>query len=384
MSYLTGRERLLRVFNRQPVDRVPVSPFIHVNYVKEFYGTHDVDLIVKTPEVYRHFGFDVMHRNCTPVPDIYGPPGPEWRLEVSKQVDRRDETTITVIRTPPLPKQGTTAGGTLRFREALRWVYEYDAEASAVEYIIKSESDLDLMMRYQPSPGRTDASDIRRALDAVGDDGIVAPWIHGAFNVVAYYYRRLDDLLTDALTRPEFYHRLMTYALERYLVHVQALIDARPDVLSYGGNIANGKLVGPDFFQRYVWPYEKRLIDFIQRQGVAVLYHNCGRARKLLPLYPGLGIRAYESLTPPPYGDTLLPEAVEVFGTGTTLLGNIDQIGLLRHGTPGDIRAQVRQTLEAVRGRAHFVLATTDYFNESTPHDAIHALADAGREYGRC
>jgi len=90
----------------------------------------------------------------------------------------------------------------------------------------------------------------------VGDDGIVAPWIHGAFNVVAYYYRRLDDLLTDALTNPKFYHRLMTYALERYLVHVQALIDARPDVLSYAGNIANGKLVGPDFFQRFVWPYE--------------------------------------------------------------------------------------------------------------------------------
>jgi hypothetical protein len=53
--------------NLQTVDRIPVSPFIHVNYVKEFFGTHDVDWVARTPEVYRHFGFDVMHRNCTPV-----------------------------------------------------------------------------------------------------------------------------------------------------------------------------------------------------------------------------------------------------------------------------------------------------------------------------
>ena len=56
MSDMTGRERLLNAFFQQPVDRIPVAPFIHVNYVKEFYGDHDVDWVEKTPEVYRHFG----------------------------------------------------------------------------------------------------------------------------------------------------------------------------------------------------------------------------------------------------------------------------------------------------------------------------------------
>lgn len=375
MCTLTDRERLLRVFRQQSVDRIPISPFIHVNYVKEFFGTHDVDWVARTPEVYRHFGFDVIHRNCTPAPDIYGPPGLDWEVHVTREQAGRDETTTTEIETP---------GGVLRCREALRWVYEYDAEASPVEYLIKSEADLDLMERCQPPPLPPDTADIRRAREAVGDGGIVAPWIQGAFNLVAYYYRRLDDLLLDALTDPAFYARLMSFALERYLGHVQAMIDAGADMLSYGGNIGNAKLVGPDFFARHIAPHERRLIEFIQRQGVAVLYHNCGRARKLLPLYPELGMRAYESLTPPPYGDTELPEAVAVFGGGTTLLGNIDQITLLRRGSADEIRDQVRRTLDAVRGRAHFILSTTDYFNENTPHDAIHVLADAGREFGEC
>ncbi len=373
MSELTGRERLLRVFNQQPVDRIPVSPFIHVNYVKEFYGSHDVDWVARTPDVYRHFGFDLIHRNCTPVYDAYGPEGPDWRMDVTRVQNGRDETTVTVIHTP---------GGDLRLVEALRWVYEYDAESSAVEYPIQSEADFDLMVRYQPAHGQVNVSDIKRARHAVGDEGVVAPWIQGAFNLVAFYYRKLDDLLMDAMLQPGFYRRLMEHFLRRYRAFVQQLIDAGVDVLSYGANIANAKLISPQFYREHVWPYEKDLIEFVQSQGVIVLHHNCGYARNLLPLYPGLGMKAYESLTPPPYGDTILANAVEVFGTGTTLSGNIDQIDLLRKGSAQDVKTAVKQTLDTVRGRCHFILATTDYFNEDTPHDNIHALAEAGRCYG--
>jgi uroporphyrinogen-III decarboxylase len=93
-------------------------------------------------------------------------------------------------------------------------------------------------------------------------------------------------------------------------------------------------------------------------------------------------MRAYESLTPPPYGDTPLEEAVQLFGHDTVLLGNLDQLDLLRKGTHQEIADQVREIVNTVRGRCHFILATTDYFNENTPHDNIHAFADAARHYG--
>jgi uroporphyrinogen-III decarboxylase len=140
--------------------------------------------------------------------------------------------------------------------------------------------------------------------------------------------------------------------------------------------------VGPEFFRQYVFPYERQFIEFIQGRGVPVLYHNCGYGRKLLPLYPALGMRAYESLTPPPYGNTVLTEAVGVFGKGTTLVGNLDQIDLLRHGTIAEIDGAVAQVIATVRDRCHFILGTTDYFNENTPHESIHALADAGLRHG--
>jgi hypothetical protein len=373
MSELSGRERLLRLFDHQPADRIPVSPFIHVNYVKEFFSSHDVDYVAKTPDVYRHFGFDIIHRNCTPVPDILGPDGPQWQVVTSVVEAGRNSVTTTVVHTP---------AGELRCIEAVNWVYEYDAEAALTEYPIKSEADFELFVRYQPAYPAIDCSDIARARAAVGEEGIVAPWIQGAFNLLAFYYRKLDDLLVDAVVNPDFYARMMNHFLQRYMCHVQQMIDAGADVLSYAGNIANGKLVSPSFFKRYIWPYEKRFIEFIQSQGVRVLYHNCGYARNLLPAYPSLEMAAYESLTPPPYGDTVLDAAVKIFGDKTTLSGNIDQITLLRQGTPADIEDAVRQALHTVRGRCPFILATTDYFNENTPHDNIHALAEAGHKYG--
>jgi uroporphyrinogen-III decarboxylase len=153
-------------------------------------------------------------------------------------------------------------------------------------------------------------------------------------------------------------------------------------VLSAGGNIANGKLAGPKFFVQHIAPYERQLIDFIQQQGKVLLYHNCGYARHLLPIYPSLGMKAYESLTPPPYGDTLLAAAFSNFDPEkTTLLGNIDQIDLLRNGSQAKIKCAVQETLRAAQAwKGNFILATTDYFNEGTPHNNIHAFAEAARE----
>ena len=373
---MTGRERLLRALNQLPTDRVLVSPFIHTSFVREFFHDRGVNPIEPTIEVYRHFGFDLMHRNCSVEYDhLTELQSPEWKVKVTAERDGRDETIRTVVTTPE---------GEMRRVRAARWTCEYDAQSALTEFPIKAERDLELCEKYMPPVGRLDTSSILHAKERVGEDGVIAPWIQGVFNEASFWYRRLDDLILDALLRPGFYHALMAFCLRRVLRLVEQFLGAGVDVLSAGGNIANGKLVGLDFFTHYVAPYERQLIDFVQKRGAVLLYHNCGYARRLLKTYSSLGMKAYESLTPPPYGDTPLAEALARFDPAkTTLLGNIDQIDLLRHGTPADIESAVKQTLLTAKSRGgNFILATTDYFNENTPYKNIHALAQAGRKYG--
>lgn len=373
---MTSRERLLRSLHQQPVDRIPVSPFIHVNFVREFFHDRELDPIEPTIEVYRHFGFDLMHRNCSVEYDhLTARQTPEWKVDIEKHIDGRDETVTTIVTTPE---------GSLRRIRATRWTCEYDAESAVVEFPIKSEQDLRLCRKYMPPVGHLETSGLQRAKRLVADEGIIAPWIQGAFNEVSFWYRRLDDLVLDAVLTPEFYHGLMTFCLQRTLNLIEQYIAADVDVLSAGGNIANGKMVGPDFFAEHVAPYERLLIDFVQQRGKVLLYHNCGYSGRLLGIYPSMKMKAYESLTPPPYGDTRLAAALTAFDPkATTLLGNIDQIDLLRRSGPKEIEAAVKGTLTAAKEwSGNFILATTDYFNEDTPHENIEAFAEAGRKYG--
>jgi len=370
---MSGRERLLRVFRHQPIDRVPVVPFIHANFVREFYGDSDVDVITRTIDVHEHFGFDIIHRNCSPVYDSVGPSADGWQVERQVEVDGRDEITRTTVHTPR---------GDLSEVFRLVWISDYDAEATPVDYLIKSEDDLSLLIEFMPRTCEINTSSIGAAKLILGDKGITAPWVQGAFNLASYYYRSLEHVVTDALINPDFYHRMMEFLLERNIRACAQCIDAGADVLSYAANTASGKMVGEAFFREYVLPYEKRLIDSIQSRGAHVLYHNCGYASKLFGVYRELGMSAYESLTPPPYGDTILEEAVQQMRPETVLSGGLDQIDFLKTARPDEVRAKVKSILETVRERGGFILAASDYLSEQTPYENLMALADAGREYG--
>lgn len=363
---MTGRERLLQAIAGKPVDRVPIAPFIHVNFVKAFFEGREVDPVTATVDVYEHFGLDLIHRNCTPAYNELGTSCGNWQVENRVEEHGPNTTTVTTIRTP---------GGELRQVHQLSRVSEYDAESAPVEYLVKSERDFELVEAYQPPVERIDTTPIARARAAVGDRGIVAPWMQGAFNHVAYYYRPVDECIVDAIDNPALYRRLMEHFLARNKQVAAQYVEAGADVLSYSGNIASGKMVGGPFFGRHVLSYENDLIGFIQDKGVPVLYHNCGYAKGLFPHYRRLRAQIYESLTPPPYGDTILDEALQEMPSDMVLHGGVDQIGFLMTASPDGIQRHVRELLAKASERGRFILGTSDYLHEATPHENVHALA---------
>lgn len=371
---MTDRERILAVINHQPVDRVPISPFIHANFVKAFYKSQDADPIQGTVDVYGEFGFDLIHRNCFVAYDEIGVSGDGWDPQKESVPQTKGHETTTTIHTPK---------GDLQEVYRLIQVSEYDFESAPVEYLIKSEHDFDLLMEFQPSVKELDLTPIIKAKEAVGDKGVVAPWIQGAFNFPSIHFRRLDDLVLDAMTNPEFFARMMEYCLCRNMAIISQMISAGADILSYGGNIASGKMFGENFFREHIFPYEKRLIDFIQNNGVHVLYHNCGYAKNLFPCYRDLGMHMYESLTAPPYGDTILEDAFAGIGPDVVLCGGIDQIDFLRNASPDNIQSKVRNTLEIGKSHCNFILSTSDYFHEDTSFSNIAVMASAGKKFGR-
>lgn len=367
---MTGRERLLNSFWNRPVDRRAVSPFIYKNFVKAFFHDPQVDIIQGTIDVYRHFGFDLMHRNINVRGDDVGLEGPSWHVVVETHQAAGEEIVTTRITTPER---------VLTQVKTVKQLTEYHTVSATVEYFIKERADFEQFVKYQPPVPQLDLGELRRAKVLIGDAGITAPWISGVFNTLADY-RKLDDLLMDALVDPGFFQAMARYFQDRLLRCVRQVLAEGVDVLSYAGNIATGTLVGPNFFRTYVLELEKEVIDEIQSAGTAVLYHNCGDARSLIEAYNDLGFRAYESIAEPPYGDNNLRDALSRFAPDVTLVGNIDQIGFLRSANPGEVRQKAQEILALAEGRSSFILGTTDFLEDDTPHANLFALGSVIQE----
>ncbi len=102
----------------------------------------------------------------------------------------------------------------------------------------------------------------------------------------------------------------------------------------------------------------------------------------MIEAYNELGIQGFETLTEPPYGDMDLGDALSRFDRRITLVGNVDQITFLRQAAPADVRRKAARILERVGARGRFILGTSDFLEEGTPHENLFALAEAGRTAG--
>ncbi len=350
----------------RPSTAHPWRTFLHMNFVKEFRQSNDVDVVAETVAIYQELDLDLIHRNCTPDYDDFTIQGPDWTSEVTERHGPDwTETTVTV-RTPGGPLRRITRTGRL---------YEYESSYFLVEPPIKSPADLELCQRYQPPVPPIDTSSIVRARQLVGDAGITAQSAQGAFNEVAFLVRG-SAILLDPLDDKGFYRALISYFLERNLQKLRQFVEAGADFISLGGNEANGTCVGPDYFRAHVLEHETRLMSALHQMGGRAIYHNCGRAALLLPALRDIGMDIYESLTPAPFGDTQLEAAVEIM-EGIPLMGGLDQIQFLRKATPAEVQRRVRQMAHTVAGHRRFILGTSDYINENTPVENLRAMRRA-------
>lgn len=372
---MTGRQRLLDTFAGKRTDRVPVAPFIYNNVVNERNGGIPEDPIAACIALYKEYGFDIILRNY--IPGLYLDESQlncdTWKVEsfTTGNPDQSWDVHTTI----------TTPERTMKQVTSYRRVSKFEVVSADTECYIKTPEDFEQFRKYQPPVPQYDCSSVTYARKMVGDDGLTGPWVNGVFNMCGTY-RKLSDLLTDPYEDEEFFHAQMEYFYGRVSKYVVQILEAGADFISMAGNMASGSMAGPSMFREYIMPYEMRLIELIHQHGGKVIYHNCGDAKYLLPCYNEMGIDMYESLTAPPYGDTVLTHALEVMKPPMVLSGNLDQIHFLKTATPEEIRAEVKSVMEAVKKRGSFIFACSDYLCENTPEENLRAFAEAAFEYG--
>ena len=122
--------------------------------------------------------------------------------------------------------------------------------------------------------------------EKVGGRRWIEGWIEGPCAEAADL-RGINRLMTDFFDDPAFVRDLFEFVLELGLRFGRAQVEAGVDMIGVGDAAAS--LVGPQIYEEFVLPYEKRLVDGLHALGTKVRLHICGNTNRILAGMGSLG-----------------------------------------------------------------------------------------------
>lgn len=200
----------------------------------------------------------------------------------------------------------------------------------------------------------------------VGGQLLIEGWIEGPCAEAADL-RGINTLMLDFFDDPVFVRDLFDFILEMELAFAKAQIEAGADIIGMGDAAAS--LIGPRFYNEFVWPYEKKMVDAIHEMGGKVRLHICGNTNKILEGMGKLGCDIVDL-------DFLVPMEAgrKAMGPEQVLLGNIDPVKVLRNGTPALVTEKLAECHRASGSR--YIVSAGCEVPRGTPDANMFAMRD--------
>ncbi|MBQ1195583.1 MAG: uroporphyrinogen decarboxylase family protein [Clostridia bacterium] len=215
---------------------------------------------------------------------------------------------------------------------------------------------------------------IKNASAEITDRPVLAGMI-GPFSLAA---RLLDvtEIMMDCYDDPDMVHTVLEKVTEFLCEYAKAYKAAGANGIVMAEPVAG--LLSPTLEEEFGSPYVKKIVDAVQTDDFAVIYHNCGdNVPRMLDSILTTGCAAYH------FGNSVDMEKdiIPNIPADTVVMGNIDPAGTLRLGTPEKVRSETLALLERCSKYPNFVLSTGCDVPPMTPWENIDAFFAASNEY---
>ncbi len=378
---MTSRERLLCVLEGGTPDMVPVSPFIQEEYLSYYYNKENTSRLYDAVALRKELDFDLVTRQyVNEIPYFLQRSFLNWEVDRKLEVVGGNYIRTIMVKTPErtlIHKEGAP------YNEKMLSGIHF----STMEYLIKDSDDFAAFQKYCPKREKQDVEHIlesgREAKREIGDLGISCPWAMGGVYNLASTYINVQDMMVDALTDEDYYEDYMSFFADLVVSDHEIFVESEFDCVGMQGNIANGGMMGSDYFEEQVLPYERRAIDVLRSGNKPIIYHNCGKAKSLYPAYRKLGITVWETISEAPQGDNTLAEAKAYFGEDLILFGNFDQVHFLKEASPEEVEQRAYDLMMIGKQGGHYIFACSDYLEIGTPLENVKALLRGAKAASR-
>jgi uroporphyrinogen decarboxylase len=206
----------------------------------------------------------------------------------------------------------------------------------------------------------------------------------------ALWLRGFETFFCDLVQNVAFAEALLDKVCELKMRYwAKALQTVGPNVLivSEADDLAsqNACLLSPRLYRQLIKPRHQRLFAFIKNHAqapVKIFFHSCGAVGPLLPDLIEAGI------------DILNPVQVSARGMDTRQLkrqfgdvltfygGGVDTQQVLPHGTPQQVRDEVRRRIDDLAPGGGFIFAAVHNIQADVPPQNIMAMWEALQEFG--
>ena len=336
---MTSRERVLAHLAGRPVDRLPLMPITMMfacDQIGAQYRAYCTDYRVLTEAQMRtaeRFGFDYVNTMSDPAREA---------ADCGAAVEYFDHQPVAFIEDRALLAEKTKLAD-LKIPDPLGGGRMTNA--------------LQALALYQ---------------ERVGNELIIEGWIEGPLAEAADL-RGINTIMVDFFDGPGFVRDLFEFVVEMELRFAREQIKAGADLVGIGDAAAS--LVGPQIYQEFVWPYEKKLVDGVRALGGRTRMHICGNTRQHLAGMGRLGceIVDLDSLAP-------MAEGRAAMGANQVLLGNLNPVTVLRNGTPEQVAAAVAQCHRDAGSR--YIVGAGCEVPRDTPEANLRALCEYAKAHG--
>ncbi len=252
--------------------------------------------------------------------------------------------------------------------------YSGDEVPTVTAAIIHDEEEAEALRVPEVGEGRTGecVKGIREICGLITDRPVLAGII-GPYSLAG---RLLDmtEIMVLCYEEPELVETVLKKTTEFLIKYARAFKEAGADGIAIAEPAAG--LLSPGLIAEFSTPYVKQIRDAVEDDSFMILYHNCGNAVPLLDNIKEIGAAGYS------FGNAIdIEEALKVMPADSIVIGNIDPAGIIRNGTPEQIREETLALMERCCKYPNFVVASGCDIPPNTSLENIEAFFGAVDEF---
>lgn len=188
---------------------------------------------------------------------------------------------------------------------------------------------------------------IRQAKARIAAKPVLAGMI-GPFSLAG---RLMDvtEIMYVCYDEPEAVHAVLEKATAYLIEYAKAMQQAGADGIVIAEPLAG--ILSPDMAAEFSHPYVKKLVNALQTEDFAVIYHNCGNSvSHMLAGIFSIGAAAYH------FGNAVdMADVMEKAPADVLCMGNVDPAAQFVQGTPDSMTAATKELLDKCGHYKNFV-----------------------------